>query len=102
MQGESCSGFRLHLVESFRELALLASSSILVNDVASSSLVDLLNSSLVGCLSKLGITGSESSLILLDIGLHLRAEDLVLKGLRFSCLNALLCTFNVRHSFHLR
>ena len=84
-------------VESECELALLVSSSILVNDTASSSLVNTLYCNLV-CLGSSGlITGLNSSIELLDDSLHLGVRNLVLKSLLLDNKNTLLCGLNVCH-----
>ena len=92
-----CTRLKLHIVEGLCKLALLTGSGVLVDDSTSSSLVDLLYSSLVGGLSELSVAFSNSSLILLDIGLELGLEDLVLHGLRLGNDNTLLRTLDIRH-----
>ena len=77
-------------------LIIFVAASIM-DDSTSSGLVDLLDSNLVGLLSKSGIACSYSSLILLDICLELCLEHLVLKSLCLCNENTLLCTFNIRH-----
>ncbi len=91
----------VHGIVELCELALLVSSCVLVDDVVADSLVHFLDSelvsfqgnSLVACLN-----GCEE---LLDCGAELALENLVLKGLGSDYLNALLCTFDIRHNIHL-
>ena len=89
------------VVELDGKLALLVCSSILVNDTTYCSLVNLLNSSLVRFGSSCLVTSLESSIVLLYDGTELSLENLVLQGLRFDDLNALLRGLNVRHEVHL-
>ena len=89
-----------HCVQLFGKLALLASSSILVHDTTKHSLVDLLDSGLVGFLSKLDIACGDCSLVLLHFGLQLGAEHFVLQSLHRSNLNTLFCTLDIRQILH--
>ena len=73
------------------ELALLASSRVLVNDVVSNCLIDLFNSRLVCCFCGGFVACSACSLKLFDRGLELRLEHSVAKVLGFRDLYALLC-----------
>lgn len=83
------------------KLTLLVCGSVLVDDTTSCSLVDLLNSCLVSFGSCCLVASLESSIVLLYDGTELGLEDLVLQGLCFDDLNALLSGFNVRHEVHL-
>ena len=87
----------LHVVELEGELALLVSSVVLVEQVLCNSLVEHLNSFGVasGCSSL--VAGFNSSEELLDGGLQLALEHLVLQGLGFDYFYALLSGLNVRH-----
>ena len=86
-----------HCVELLGELALLVSSLVLVNDTVCSSLVDLLDGSSVGCLSSLHVACLQSSIVLLDLGLELGLDHLVLQRLNSGYANALLRRFDIRH-----
>ena len=88
-------------VEGECELALLVSSSILVNDATSSSLVNTLYCNLVCLGSSSLITRLNSSIELLDDSLHLGVRNLVLKSLLLDNKNTLLCGLNVCHCIHL-
>ena len=84
-------------VELLGQLALLVSSGILVDDAVADSLVNLLGSEGVSNLSCFLIARSKCCLVLLECGVQLAAEDLVLKGLNLSNSDALLCRFDVCH-----
>ena len=90
-----------HCVEFLCEFALLVSCGILVENAVCNRLVNLLDSFLVsfscGCLVSCG----NSCIELLELGLELRTEHLVLKCLSFDNLDALLGGFDVCQNFHL-
>jgi len=94
------SGLR-EFVEGECKLALLMSCGILMNDTASSSLVNTLNCNLVCLGSSSLITRLNSSIELLDDSLHLGASNLVLKSLLLDYKNTLLCGLNVCQQIHL-
>lgn len=85
-------------VELCSELALLSCSVILVKNTLSDSLVNLLDSGLIGFACESLITCCESCIILLDGGLHGRLEHLILQSLCFDNENALLCGLNIRQN----
>ena len=98
MTGETCFLFDLrHLVESECELALLVSSVVLVKNVLRNSLVNLLNSCCVSNLCFVLVTSFNSGIELLDCGLELCLEHLILECLHRNNLNTLLCRLNIRH-----
>lgn len=82
------------------ESGLLSGSSILVQNTLGSSLVDLLNSNL-DSLCLVSCVRLDSSVSLLDLGLELRIDHLVLQSLSSSNLYALLSGLDVGHSGHL-
>ncbi len=88
-------------VEGECKLALLMSCGILMNDTASSSLVNTLYCNLVCLGSSSLITRLNSSIELLDDRLHLGASDLVLECLLLDNKNTLLCRLNVCQQIHL-
>ena len=94
------SGLR-EFVEGECKLALLMSCGILMNDTASSSLVNTLNCNLVCLGSSSLITRLNSSIELLDDSLHLGASNLVLESLLLNNKNTLLCGLNVCQQIHL-
>ena len=96
----SCYGL-VHSVEHIGESALLSCSVVFVKNTVSNSLVNLLNSLLVCLLSKSFVACSNSSFILLKIGLERSLEHFVLKSLGFDNLNALFRGLDIRHRVHL-
>ncbi len=88
-------------VEGECKLALLMSCGILMNDTASSSLVNTLNCNLVCLGSSSLITRLNSSIELLDDCLHLGVSDLVLESLLLDNKDTLLCGLNVCQRIHL-
>lgn len=93
--------FLVHGVEQLSELALLVSGCVLVDDVVANSLVHLLDSELVSFQGNCLVTCFNSCEELLHCSAELALENLVLKGLGSDYLNALLCTFDIRHNIHL-
>ena len=91
----------LSVVEHLSKLALLSRCVILVQNTLVDSTVDHADCVEVGLGSKLLVTFSKCSLILLDRSLHCGTEALVLKSLGFGNENALLCRFNIRQTTHL-
>ena len=83
-------------VELCGKLALLSCSVVLVKNTLSDSLVNLLDSSLIGFACECLVTCCESCFILLDGSLHGSLEHLVLQGLSIGNENALLCGLNIR------
>lgn len=91
----------LHAVEQLRELALLVSSSILVDDTVLYSLVSLLDSSLVCERSLILIASLNCCEELLHSSTVQALEHLILKGLGSDNLNSLLRTLDNRQNIHL-
>ena len=91
----------VHGVEQLSELALLVSGCVLVDDVVADSLIHFLNSELVSFQGNCLVACLNGCEELLDCSAELALENLVLKGLGSDYLNALLCTFDIRHNFHL-
>ena len=83
-------------VELCGKLALLSCSVVLVKNTLSDSLVNLLDSSLIGFACECLVTCCESCFILLDGSLHGSLEHLVLQSLCIGNENALLCGLNIR------
>ena len=88
---------RLHGVECLGELALLVCGAVLVDDALGSGNIDLLARDLVKLLCGSHIVGSNRSAVLLDVGLHLRLEHLILQGLGLGNAHALLRGLDIRH-----
>ena len=91
----------LEAVELLSDVALLVSSSVLVEDTLADGLVDGGNGNLCSGSSSFLITGSGSSLELLDVGLQQRLVRLVLLVLSLGDEHSFLGRFNVRHEKHL-
>ncbi len=89
------------LGERLGELALFASSGILVNDTLSYTLVDLLNCFAVDSGSSFLVAFFESNIVLADGSVESRLEHSVLKVLLLAYANALFRGLNVRHCLFL-
>jgi hypothetical protein len=88
---------KLEAVELLCDAALLVGSVVLVEDTLAHGLVDGGNGNLGSSSSGFLITGSGSSLELLDVGLQQRLVSLVTIILDFGDEHSLLGRFNVRH-----
>ena len=91
----------VHAIEHICESALLSCSVVFVKNTVSNSLVNLLNSLLVGFLSKSFVTSSNSGFIFLEVGLKRSLYHFVLKSFCFNNFNALFRGLDIRHRLHL-
>lgn len=89
---------RLNGVELLCKLGFLSCSSVLVNDVLSGSLIDLFHCQSDSSLGVLGFFGA-GSVSLLENGLEVGLNSLVLHCLCSDNFNSLFCGFDVRHNF---
>ena len=94
------SGFQLCLgslsgVQLLGELALLTSSGVLVQDTLGNALIDGLDSSFISSFN--GFTGGDSSVKLLDHGLHLGLGSAILRVVDLADQDTLLGRLDVGH-----
>ena len=88
-----------HCVELLGEVGLLVSCVVLVKDAVSNCLVYLLNRELVKIGSCCLVAGLNCKVVLLECGLELALDHLILESLGLVNEDTLLCGLDISHFF---